>query len=108
MDTIQDLINIKDQLPKCYRTYQLVQINQRNGRHFFSPDSMRFFSSRVHDTVYGGCIFVTSEKGWDDIRAYTVRAIDNKGNIYTLGEFQEYSCRASAHAAASRLAKQLK
>ena len=35
--------------------FQLKRIAKDNGSHFFDKDSMRFFQSRIHDVVYGGC-----------------------------------------------------
>ena len=32
--------------------------NNNNGYFFFSPSAMRGFSSRIHNTLYGGCVFV--------------------------------------------------
>ena len=62
---------------------------------------MRFFRSRIHDVVYGGCVFVTSEKHvtWrtEHPRYYTVRYMDNKGNVHTIGEFQGFDTRSKAH-----------
>ena len=83
--------------------FQLKRIAKDNGSHFFDKDSMRFFQSRIHDVVYGGCVFVTSEKmrpsRWtpNPQRLYTVRYMDNKGNAHTIGEFQGFDTRSKAH-----------
>jgi hypothetical protein len=69
------------------RKYTISEIRAANkgaGLHFFSPSTMRFFSSKVERTVYqgdGGVFFVTSEQfvGSDGIaqpRAYKVRSFD--------------------------------
>lgn len=42
--------------------WDVEEANRRAGQHFFSPDTMRFFKSRVHSALYGGRFFVTSEK----------------------------------------------
>ena len=34
--------------------------NKKGGRYFFDPATMRGFRSRIHNALYGGCIFVTS------------------------------------------------
>jgi hypothetical protein len=68
---------------------QIRQAVQAAGSHFFSPNAMRFFNSRVSDTVYptaDGTYFITSEQdhgvyissgwvpgAWDNQRRYTVR-----------------------------------
>ena len=82
--------------------FQLKRIAENNGSHFFDKDTMRFFQSRIHDVVYGGCVFVTSEKqrsyrGHTYPRLYTVRYMDNKGSVHTIGEFQGFDTRSKAH-----------
>ena len=76
--------------------------NTVQGYYFFNENTMRGFKSRVHSDVYGGCVFVTSEKNsswrFDYPRAYTVRMITENGSIETIGEFQGFDTRYSAHA----------
>lgn len=92
---------------------QIKRLNESNGRHWFSPSSMRWFNSRVHDNVYGGCVFVTSEK--NDMpycapqpRVYTVRVAMDDGSIQTYGSMGDYATRADAHADARWLAAGLR
>ena len=77
-------------------------INKQTGHYFFSPDTMRFFRSRVGDTVYqgaGGVFFVTSEQFvsyypeyYAAPRKYTVRQFfPDTGNIETVTGFNELS-----------------
>lgn len=77
--------------------------------HFFDPDTMKFFKSRVHGTTYegpGGTHFVTSEQtpswgGGAGRRRYSVRRVDPEtGSIRKAGEFLGYKTRAQAHGAA--------
>ena len=82
--------------------YLLDEVKTRASKgspHFFDADSMRFFSSRISDLCWrvGEKIyFITSEadRGWTihkgSVRGWTVRAIDKKGDIQKLGEFQEH------------------
>lgn len=87
--------------------------NRVRGFHFFSPDSMRFFRTRVGERVYqgpGGVYFVTSEQfvspGYIDPRKYTVRRFNpDTGNVGTVGEFNALS-RAAAHRRAEKLAQE--
>lgn len=76
------------------------------GSHWFDPDTMRSFGTRVGDTVYqgpGGIYFVTSEKPPHGPRSYSVRQFTPKtADIGTVGEFCELS-----KAQATRQAKQL-
>lgn len=91
---------------------QIIANNGRNGYYFFSKGAMRSFNTRVHDVVYGNCVFVTSEK--NDMpymppqpRVYTVRVAMDNGSIETYGSMGDYATRAQAHAAARELAKEL-
>jgi len=64
------------------------------GSHWFDPDSMRFFSSRVGSRIEhkGGFIyFVSSEQfNYKSPRLYTVRKVCREGGIDTVGNFQGY------------------
>lgn len=84
-------------------------IRKRNaaaGGHWFEPSTMRFFSSRVQSTFYGAkdgrAYFVTSERGPNGRRAYSVRVANLDGSISTVGEFQGYPTGRAAHAAARK------
>ena len=98
---IKELANT-GKLPNHRAIYQIRAHNQNNGYYFFNENTMRGFKSRVHSDVYGGCVFVTSEKNsswrFDHPRAYTVRMITENGSIETIGEFQGFDTRYSAHA----------
>jgi hypothetical protein len=92
-------------MPYFWRMYQLENHNRNNGYHFFSPDTMRFFSSRIQTLPpYKGRVFVTSEVGsFQPNRRYTVRCIRPDGQIDTIGPdpdrggFQYFGTRQSAH-----------
>ena len=84
---------------KYYSMEDIKRINKDKGYHFFSPDTMRFFRSRV-GSVYqgeGGVFFTTSEQnhgmgGKEWPRLHTVRQFNPEtGNINTVGEFNELS-----------------
>jgi hypothetical protein len=96
-----------------YSISQIQNNNASNGYYFFSKGAMKSFNTRVHDAVYGGCVFVTSEK--NDMpyyaplpRVYTVRIAMADGSIETYGSLGDYSTRAQAHAEAQWLGKALK
>lgn len=78
---------------------QVKRHNQAIGHHWFESGTMRFFRSRVSETVYPGGYFVTSEQGPDGVRRYSVRQCVD-GSISTVGEFQAYRTAAQAHRAA--------
>ena len=87
--------------------------HRNGGEHFFSPDTMRFFRSRLSkDAIESNdgsdFVFVTSEQysSWRYTarRLYTVRHLhipaDGSADIRTVGEFQEHGSRYLAWKAA--------
>ena len=87
--------------------------NARNGYYFFSKGAMKSFNTRVHDVVYGNCVFVTSEKNnipycAPQPRVYTVRIAMEDGSIETYGSLGDYSTRAEAHREAQWLGDALR
>ena len=55
--------------------------------YFFSPDTMRFFSSKVYSyikEVENGFLFITSEVFGDEPRHYAIRLISFDGSIESL------------------------
>lgn len=87
------------------------RINARMGYHFFSPATMRFFSSRVESELLENHCFVTSEqdngsplsdiRAWNGERRFSVRFFDeNSGIIETVGEFGAYDTLEDAIKAA--------
>ncbi len=78
---------------------QIKQLNASSGYFFFSPEAMRGFRTRVHNAVYGGCAFVTSEqfafRGRVDPREYRVRVAMQDGSIKSL-DFR-FKNRSVAH-----------
>lgn len=104
------------------RFRDILEIKQANiaaGYHFFDPPTLRFFGSRVSDRVYGGRIFVTSERdsgmtfrgehvaAWDGRRCYTLRIAHDDGSVDTIGDLGQYASWSGAHAAAERIAARL-
>jgi len=58
--------------------------------YFFSPDTMRFFSSKVYKDVKKidkGYLFLTSEIFGNHSRHYAVRFIDFNGAIETIEKY---------------------
>lgn len=95
-----------------YSVSQIKANNARNGRYFFSKGAMKGFNSRVHDVVYSGCVFVTSERNnmpysAPQPRVYTVRVAMADGSIQTFGDLGDYATRAEAHRQAQWLGKEL-
>lgn len=83
------------------------------GSHWFDPDTMRFFGTKVRPTVYagpGGVFFVTGE--WDGfdgkdkgVRTYTIRQFDpTDAGISTVGKINQYRDPKDAEDLAAKLA----
>lgn len=71
---------------------EVQEANAALGQYWFSPDTMRFFSSRVESGIVAGRYFVSSEQQDDDYpRLYTVRAVDDQAGVVTVGDFQGYA-----------------
>jgi hypothetical protein len=77
---------------------EVRQCNDLYGYHWFERDTMRFFKSRVGNTVYGGKYFISSEqREWNTPRRYTVREALETGNIETVSEFMQYATWQGAY-----------
>src|SRR5438105_11533059 len=69
---------------------QIKKANKEAGYYFFSPDTRRFFNSRILPTVYGGRYFITSERfDSNSPRYYTLREVEPSGYIGTIGPFNQ-------------------
>jgi hypothetical protein len=78
--------------------------------YWFSLDNMKFFKSKIEtDGIIhkNGIYFISSEKGPDNKRKYTIRKgfIDSsdKLDIVTIGQFQEFKSLKSAEGALKKL-----
>ena len=95
-------------MPTFYSIDDIKRAAENRGSKWFSRGAMRFFGSRVHDTVYqgpGGVFFVSSEQPPYGPRGYAVRRFDpDTGDISTVGKVCQYSSRSGAHGAARRMA----
>jgi len=71
---------------------QVKKANKAQGGHFFDPQAMRFFNSKVESSVIGGRFFVTSERyDLDALKRYTIREVAPSGEIVgDLGGFQRF------------------
>lgn len=97
-------------IPHINCTADMERANRRAGFYFFSPDTMRFFNSRVDNVIFKAAdglkiYFCTSEKAPHDKRRYSVRVFDvATSDIDTFGEFQGYRTLAQAFKAAEAAA----
>lgn len=73
----------------------IEQIKQRNfdvGNHFFDPDTMRCFGTRLFDVIHLGHYFITADDQYDASlpKRFTIRNAQEDGSIDTVGEFGEF------------------
>ena len=87
----------------------VIERVKRAGNHFFDPESVRFFWSRISENVYPtdfGTFICTSERdGWNNPRLYTVRFVSLDGSFCKASEFGQYKSWNGAQKAARRLQK---
>lgn len=86
---------------KTMREIKAAAADSKSSRFWFSEDTMAFFKCKVYEdtvteTVDGGALFVSSEKGPDEVRKYTVRHCTPEGEIGEVSTFQEYRSKAGA------------
>ena len=78
----------------------IIRNNEKAGWFFFHPKTMKFFHSRVSNTLFENNTFVTSElhpRGDRWIRLYTVRKYNPENAwIDTIGEFGGFTNRYNA------------
>lgn len=80
--------------------------NAAAGHAFFETQAMGFFNSKIESDLYGGALFVTSEREKRKMPPrFTIRRADADGSVSTVGEFQQYTFRDDARDAARRLAE---
>lgn len=85
---------------------QIKRHNEDIGHHFFSPDTLRFFKSKVYEDLHLGRYFITSEMNkyaTDGKREYTIRVAKGDGSIDTVGEFGQYPSLKSARTALGKI-----
>jgi hypothetical protein len=79
--------------------HEIRKANREAGYHFFDPDTLRFFDSRI-ETVTNGRKFLTSEQFHGSTesgpRKWTIRELQDDGSIETVSEFQEFASKAEA------------
>ena len=82
------------------RQYEFIELNKSKGYHWFDRSTIRCFSSKVLDWDIISGHFISSERGPNGIRAYTLRKADfTSGEVRTIGEFQAYGTIGRARTA---------
>jgi hypothetical protein len=78
--------------------------NRQIGNHWFDPETVRFFRTRICSELIAGAYFITSEQySAGALRLYSIRRAQPDGTIETIGDFQQYRSKAEARAAIRRL-----
>lgn len=106
----KETINKRINKTQIYSADDLIKHYERKtSGHFFSPDTMRFFKSRLsQDLFYTSktVLFITSEQNTGYPRLYTLREYNpNTGEIDQIGEFQGFNTLAQAKRYAQKLIK---
>lgn len=89
---------------------EIKRRNAKAGKFWFSPDTMRFFSSIVYDETFdlvdGGALFVTSERfSLEQKRQFTVRRfLPLTAGIDTVGDMMAFATKQEANRMAKALA----
>ena len=87
--------------------YSMTDLQYAHRGHWFSPGAMRFFKSRLGSEVLpvpDGWLFTSSERfDYNTPRLYTIRKMDQYGEISEVGEFQQYTSSAAARRAMRKL-----
>lgn len=83
-----------------YKTIaEIKAANKASGGYWFSPDTIRFFNSKIESDVMYGHFFITSERfDHNSPRLYSVRYCDKDGDIMTVGKVQGHKTKAAAKA----------
>lgn len=85
----------------------IKELNRKAGQHWFSPDTMKFFKSKVpqdHVGLFGNKYFITSEKSPYDKRKYSIREWKGKTkSIDTVGDFGSLNSKAQAERVLKKL-----
>ncbi len=76
--------------------HDVMEANDQAGRHWFEDDAMQFFKTRLESDLIDGRYFITSERGPNGPRAYSIRMADEDAHIQTIGDFMDHSTLADA------------
>lgn len=88
--------------------HEVKATNKAAGLYFFDLETVAFFNSHTLPQLYGGCVFVTSERYSPSTPVrYTVRECLRDGHIETVGEFQAYATKEAALSAAREYAARM-
>lgn len=85
---------------KLHNVYTIHDIKNNHKGYFFSPDTIRFWKSRICGEVFCSktlCFFVTSEQFLNEGRKFTVRRYNpTTKSIDTVGEYHQLDTKTQA------------
>jgi hypothetical protein len=88
---------------------QFKALNAAKGKYWFSPDTMDFFGTRIHDWDGNTGLFITSEQPPHGDRRYSIRKADfETGDVATVGGFCAYKTLAAAKAGVRKVLREIK
>ena len=82
---------------------QVKRTNKEAGRNWFSPASMRFFKTRLSREIVCDRYFVSSERGPNGLRLYSIRMVADDASIKTIGKLQAFDSSRQAIAAIKKI-----
>ena len=89
-----------------FRTIRAKYERLKPEGHWFDEGTMRFFKTKLPENGYelaSGWYFITRETNPSGISRYSVRRLDDAGDIRTVGEFHSYTSAAAARAAIKQI-----
>jgi len=90
-----------------HNVHDIVRKNREIGLSFFSPDTMKFWSTRLSARIYTvpeGAFFVTSDVWGGGDRLYSVRFARNSGEVVNMTRLPRMGSLRAAHRLAARCA----
>jgi hypothetical protein len=74
---------------------QMAALNRAAGHNWFNHDTLEWFGCKIESSVLHGRYFISSEQdqhgAWGGERRYTIRMVDDRGVVHSLGQFGEYT-----------------
>jgi len=107
-------MQVHNEQHKTYKDIQaVITANRVNNEKFFDKHTMHSFSTRVHNKLHYGCMFITSEReryNHDprfNTRKYNARIIDENGTIWCVGPFMVHDYAYQAEKDIENYAKEM-
>ena len=77
----------------------IITAHRVNGGVFFEPRNMKKWHGKVYNDIYGGELFITSERRTGEARNYTVRKLsDDRHYVTNVSDFEQFNTLRQARA----------